>query len=110
MSNKKTNSQFQGLIFAYELTPQDIKLRFLRLIPLSRIKLKDVKYMRLSARRECLDFGLNFIWPSFLRNDRGQNPVYVITTRRGGKKFFLRMGGSFHYKVRSAIGQHQKRG
>lgn len=106
MNSNNTSRGFQGFLFSYELTAKDIKLRLLRLIPLARIRLDNIKYMRLSARREYLDFAGIRYWPSFLSNRRGQNPLYVIATRNGRKKYFLRLGGAFHYKVRSAIGEH----
>lgn len=105
MNLKQKKDRFQGFVFAYELTPEHIVLRFLRVIPLAKIKITEIDHMRLSAGREYLDIGLNFYWPSLLNNNRGQNPLYVIVTRGGRKKYFLRLGGKFHYQVRSAIGQ-----
>jgi hypothetical protein len=105
MNYKKSDDRFQGFIFAYELRSDALHLRLLRCIRLATIPLAEVKYMRLSARREFLDFSRQKFWPMFLTYNRGQNPLYVIRTLKG-VRYFLRFSGKFHYKVRTAIGRH----
>lgn len=75
-----------------------------RCIVLASIPLADIRFMRLMARREYLDVGRHRHWPMLMLNHRGQNPVYVIRTRKGSS-YFLRLNGQFHYKVRNALGK-----
>lgn len=107
MNYTKSKDRFQGFLFAYELRSAALRLLLFRCIPLATIPLRDVRYMRLSARREYLDIGRHRHWPMLLTNDRGQNPLYVIKTRKGST-YFLRLSGKFHYKVRTAIGKHKE--
>jgi hypothetical protein len=105
MSYKKSNDRFQGFLFAYELKSDALHLLLFRCIRLATIPLDDVKYMRLSARREFLDLHRQKFWPMCLTYKKGQNPLYVIMTIKG-IRYFLRFSSKFHYKVRTAIGDH----
>ncbi len=102
-SEKMFENRFLGFFFSYEIRSDRLRLLFMRFLPLSVIYLKDVEYMRLAASNEQFSSGSKRIWPSFSSNSHGQNPLYLIKTRKKRKKYFLRMNSSFHYKVRSAI-------
>ena len=97
-----------GSFFSHELSGDNIVVRLFGLIPISTIHLGAVYYLRLATRREVSPLYFIFNWPQFLAHRRARRPVYVLQTRKG-HRYFLKLEGDTHFKLRQAIGRHSDR-
>lgn len=103
----------EGFVFAYVIRRDWFQLTLFRLIPLVRIRLRDIRYIRarsgdsfiglisevVSARGRCV------YWPHpFFILSSTHNFAYVIGLE-SGKRVFVRLGTGFHYKLRAAMGR-----
>lgn len=99
-------------MLAITLTDDKLVYSLCRLMPLSWIRLADVDCMRASffedifpRRKEVHRIVRNRYWLSSIRGvDRRTAPLYVIETRKKHRRVFLRLESSFHYRVRTALG------
>jgi hypothetical protein len=94
-----------GSLHAYRLYEGRVVGFFLGIIPLRRIVLKEVRYLRLATRNEVPFLYLLFNWIQFLPRHRSVRPVYILRTT-SKKQVFLKLGGNAHFQLRQAIGKH----
>ncbi len=92
---------------AYELHGSLLIARLLGRVPLFSIHLSNVHYLRLATRDEMRPFYLLSNWVQFLPHRRSICPVYVLKAKTG-RRLFLKLNGSAHFKLRLAIGQHRE--
>ena len=103
----------QGFLFALVLGEEFLTLKLLRLLPLARVRLSDIVYIRQRSGRDLAAMAgdailrpfRNWYWPHPLFMGRGDfdHAPYVIRTR-GGVSVFVRLRHSFHWKLRDAVG------
>ncbi|MDF7825575.1 hypothetical protein P4B35_16230 [Pontiellaceae bacterium B12227] len=94
---------------SYELSGDYIIGRFFGLIPICRIHLGAVHYLRLATRHEVSPIYFIMNWPQLLlTSHRSVSPVYILQTRKG-QKLFLKMEGGSHFRLRQAIARHSDR-
>ena len=100
----------QGFVFSIELTEKRLCLKFLRMIPLSWLWLKDIEGMRVSSFKEHIEklkkgYPTEY-WPSFFKGYKKRTaPVYMLKTVDGERCLFLRLSSGFHYRLRTALGK-----
>ncbi len=98
-----------GSPFSFELKGDYIICRFLGLIPVSKVHLGAVHYLRLATRHEVTPLYLILNWPQMLlASHRSICPVYILQTRKG-QKLFLKLAGGAHFRLRKAIARHSDR-
>jgi len=91
---------------SYELCGNQLIGRLFGLIPVTRIELSTVSFMRLATRSEISPFHLLMNWKHFLIRFQSSRPVYVLqTTNR--QRIFLRLSGGAHFRLRQALNRHQ---
>lgn len=99
----------QGFVLAYELRGHMLTYKFLSLIPLARIDLRDAVQIRLSSFSEYMKtfgahpWGTRFWWTCGLRCRDSEAPVYLIRTCRKKRSCFVRLKAGMHYRLRMAI-------
>lgn len=101
----------QGFILSIELTDQKLYLKILRLLPISKVRLKDIDYMRVSNFNEYLEFTRRSLhsqfWPTFFRGFKKKTaPIYMLKIKNGKRRLFLRLSSGFHYRLRTYIGRN----
>lgn len=106
-------SKLSGVSFgapcSYELNGDHMVGHFLGLIPISKIHLGAVHYLRLATRREVSPLYFLLNWPQMLlASRRSVCPVYILRTRKG-QKVFLKMESGAHFRLRKAIARHSDR-
>lgn len=105
--------EVEGFVFAYVIQRGTFRLKFLRLLPLARIRLNEIRYIRARSSNgvgglisEWLSRGGRCVyWPhsQFFRSS-DHNFAYVIGMQ-SGVRIFVRLGTGFHYKLRAAMGR-----
>jgi len=93
-----------GSLHAYRLYEDQVIGLFLGLIPLRKINLREVYYLRLATRNEVPFLYLLFNWIQFLPRHRSVRPVYILRTSK--KRIFLKLGGNAHFQLRQAVGKY----
>lgn len=94
---------------SYSLEGDLIVGRLFGLVPISRIHLGAVHYLRLATRHEVSPVYFLLNWPGFLlTSSRATRPVYILQTREG-QRLFLMMTGGAHFRLRQAIARHSGR-
>jgi len=93
-----------GSVCSYELNGNIILARLLGVIPIQKIHLADIHYLRLATHDELSAVFLLFNWPRFLPHRRSCRPVYVLQTKTR-RRIFLNLAGYAHFRLRNAIGQ-----
>lgn len=80
--------------------------RIFGLIPLYRVHLDDVHFLRLASRSDAPPIYFIFNWPCFtLTRKRSVRPVYILQTRKG-QRIMIKLEGGAHFRLRQAIGRH----
>lgn len=110
-------SAYQGLLFAYQLTPTRLNLKLLRFIPLGTIRLDRIASMRRAGSREFFSTGWHRVfcswkywhWPYPLQMLFCRAQVVYLLETYSGIQVFVRLKPSFHYMLRTSIGDHQAR-
>jgi hypothetical protein len=97
-----------GSACSYELCGEYILARFLGVIPVKRIHLAAVYYLRLATLREAPVLFRLFNWVHFLPHRRATRPVYILQTR-SRHRIFLKLTNGVHFKLRQAINKHTVR-
>ena len=106
IGRKKLSPASIGSPCSYELMGEYIVGRFLGIIPIARIHLGAVHYLRLATRNETNPLYLLLNWPQFLMSSRrAVRPVYILQTRKG-QRLFLKLEGGEHFRLRQAIARH----
>ena len=94
---------------SYEINGDHIIGRFLGMIPIFRIHLGAIHYLRLATRCEVSPLYFILNWPQMLlASHRSICPVYVMRTLKG-QKIFLKMKSGAHFRLRQAIARHSDR-
>jgi hypothetical protein len=97
-----------GTLCSYELCGEYILARFMGVIPVKRIHLGAVYYLRLATLREAPVVFRLFNWVHFLPHRRASRPVYILQTR-SRHRIFLKLTHGVHFKLRQAINKHTVR-
>jgi hypothetical protein len=94
---------------SYELSGDHIICRLFGYIPIRRIHLGAVHYLRLATRSEVSPVFFIFNWPQLiLSHRRSVCPVYILQTRKR-HRIFLKLESGAHFKLRQAIARHSDR-
>lgn len=103
----------EGFVFAYVIQRGTFQLKLFRFLPLARIRLDEVRYIRARSSNgvggllsELFSRGGRCVyWPhsQFFRSS-DHNFAYVIGMQ-SGIRVFVRLGTGFHYKLRAAMGR-----
>ena len=105
--------EYDGLLFAYALSREWLALKLFRVIPLARVRLARVVYIR---QRVWSDLGelvghavkrpfRSWYWPHpFFLGGAGRHAPYVIGTEQG-TRIYIRLRTGFHYRLRDAVGR-----
>ena len=87
-------------MFSYVLTGKMIIVQLIGLIPVLKIQLTEIQYLRLASRTERpLHYQIRN-WISL----HSEQPVYLIQTKRG-RRIFLSMSGDSHFQLRRMLGE-----
>lgn len=108
-SRRVFRTVWEGFIFAHSLTLHALTLRLFRLIPIARVRLDRIVYIRQRSGadlRDLLRLGRCWYWPHPLFMGRAgfDHAPYVIRLSNGGR-VFVRMRHSFHYMMREGVGR-----
>jgi len=99
---------YDGWFFAYALTRQHLSLQLFRLIPLARVRLENIVYIR---RRGAED--VNALWRHPFRYRYWPHPLdgygrfrshAYVAKCRSGARIYLRLKTGFHYHLRTFVG------
>ncbi len=93
---------------SYELHGSLLTARLFGLFPVFTIHLSNVHYLRLATHDEVSPLYLLGNWLQFLPHRRSICPVYVLKAKTG-RRLFLKMDGTTHFKLRQAIGRQHER-
>lgn len=93
---------------AYAVDGEYIIGRLFGLIPVQRVHLSAVHYLRLASRSDASPIFMFFNYINFMPHMRSRRPVYVLQTR-SHHRIFLKMDSSTHFRLRQAIGKHNRR-
>ena len=103
----------QGLLFAYHLSNRWLVLKFLRMLPIGWIRVENIQYLRRANSIEFLEpsfkrillFWRYWYWPYPLGMVFNRASVLYMLKLKNGHRVFLRMDPSFHFLLRTAVGQ-----
>lgn len=107
-------SRKHGFIFAVRLKSDRVVFRFLGILPVHRVNIDDIEYLRVSSMNEYFEAlragEVVRFWPSFITGyAKRMAPVYVIKLISSDEKVFLRLRSGFHYLLRTAIKRSKSR-
>ncbi|MBP7275610.1 MAG: hypothetical protein KBA51_05350 [Kiritimatiellae bacterium] len=115
---RRNKPAWEGWFFAYQLTPDSIRLWWLRCIPLGRILLSNVSFLRQRSQTELTQLvrdtltrpARSWYWPHPLRMGRPgfDHAPYVLGTA-SGSRIYLKLRHGFHYRLREAIGRAREK-
>ncbi|QBG46190.1 hypothetical protein EGM51_01770 [Verrucomicrobia bacterium S94] len=97
-----------GSLFSYELYGDYLIRRFLGLLPVTRVHLGAVRYLRLATRNEISLSNMLLNGLQLMNRQRSKHPVYILHTRKG-RKMFLKLESGSHFRLRQAIARHSDR-
>lgn len=105
---------YQGRIFSYELGNDCLTFKLFRLLPLARIRLRDIRQIRSGHWSDILPHRRRPIirqircsyWPS-LMGGHVMATRYVLERANRGRTL-IRMEPGFCYRLRMAVGAHQR--
>jgi hypothetical protein len=97
-----------GSACSYELRGDWIVGKLLGFIPIKRVHMEKVQYLRLATRDELSPLYLLLNWKHFLSNRRTICPIYVLQTGKR-QRMFLKLKGDMHFKLRQVIGRKQEK-
>jgi hypothetical protein len=110
---KRSPSGVEGRIFAYELTPDRLRLLLFRRLPIAGIRIEEIHYLRQATLSEyfsrCLSVFDCHFWPTFVSREPGTPLQLFLIRTHSGRRIYLRMRSSFHYQLRSALGRNPPR-
>jgi hypothetical protein len=95
-----------GSLCSYELQGSLLTARLFGFVPAFTIHLSNVHYLRLATPDEVSPLYLATNWLQFLPHRRSICPVYVLQAKTG-RRLFLKLDGTAHFKLRQAIGRQQ---
>jgi hypothetical protein len=110
---KRRDAEYEGIVFAYELTRTHLRLRLFRRLTLGRVPLSSVLYVRQRGaedlRRLLRDMFAepfrSWYWPHpLMSRDGARSTPYVLRTERGAR-VYLRLRPGYHYRLRAAVGE-----
>lgn len=113
MRHHSVNSAHDGFVFAYEISDTHFSLKLFRLIPLGRVRLDDMRYIRQRSSSDLQDFFSDLLlrpfkswyWPHTLIQNGGlRSTPYIIRTRKN-RNIFVRLKVGYHYRLRAAMGE-----
>lgn len=86
--------------YSYELSGNLLITRLFGFLPVFRIHLSNIHYLRLAARDELNPVHLLVTWS----HQRASSPLYVLQAKTG-RRLFLKLNGKAHFTLRQAIGR-----
>ncbi len=92
---------------SYELQGSLLTARLFGVFPVFTIHLSNVHYLRLATHGELSPLYLLGNWMHFLPHRRSISPIYVLQAKTG-RRLFLKLDGSAHFKLRQVIGRQQE--
>lgn len=105
--------EYDGLVFAYALSRDWLTLKLFRLIPLARVRLAKVIYIRQRVWSDVSELAgdavkrpfRSWYWPHPIYfGGVGRHAAYVIGTE-DGTRIYVRLRTGFHYRLRDAVGR-----
>jgi hypothetical protein len=93
---------------AYTLKGQHIVVYLFGILPIQKIPLSNIRYLRLATRSEVPLLYLLFNWSFFFSRQRARQPVYVLQTNKQ-RRIFLPIGGGAHFRLRQAMARQSER-
>lgn len=108
-SERRFKTVWEGFVFAHSLTQHTLTLRLFRLIPIARVRLDRIVYIRQRSGedlRDLIRLGRCWYWPHplFMGRPEFDHAPYVIRLVNGSR-VFVRMRHSFHYMMREGVGR-----
>ncbi len=97
-----------GSPFSYGICGEHVVGRLFGILPVIRIHLGAVYYLRLASPSDTTPIFLFFNWMHFMPHKRSVRPVYILQTR-ARHRIFLKLDSASHFKLRQAIGKHTLR-
>lgn len=98
-----------GSPFSFELKGDHVLVKLLGVVPVGKVHLGAIHFLRLATKNEVSPIYFVLNWPQMLLvSQRSKCPVYILQTRKG-HKFFLKMEGGAHFRLRQAIARHSDR-
>ena len=92
--------------YSYELYGNLLIGRLFGIIPVVRVELATVSFMRLATRSEISPVQLLMNLKHFLIRFQSSRPVYILqTTKR--QRIFLTLSGGAHFRLRQAVSRYQ---
>lgn len=113
MRRHSVNSARDGFVFSYEISGTHFSLKLFRLIPLGRVRLDDMRYIRQRSDSDLRTLFSDFFrrpfrswyWPHTLVQNGGlRSSPYIIRTRNN-RNIFVRLKVGYHYRLRAAMGE-----
>lgn len=95
-----------GSCLSYELCGNEIVVRFLGIVPIKKIRLAEIQYLRLATSDEPAPFVFFLNWMAFYFNRRAYNPIYLLQTRKG-KCYFIKLNTSSFRRLKKALRRFQ---
>ncbi len=96
-----------GSCFSYELCGNRIVVRFLGIVPVKKIGLAEIRYLRVATRDEPAPLVFLLNWMAFYFNRRAYNPIYMLQTYKG-KRYFMKLNTSAFQRLKKALFRFQK--
>jgi hypothetical protein len=101
----KLSSFGLGSPCSYELDGEQITGNLFGIIPVRKIHLGAVNYLRLATSDEAPPLYLLFNCIQFMSFRRAVRPVYVLQTQ-SRCRIFLKLDSGTHFRLRQALGRH----
>lgn len=111
------NRRREGYFFTYQLTPTHFGLNFMRVVPLARIRLDQIQYIRTRSGERLAGLLSELLahpfkcryWPHpMMKTAPWQSTPFVIRLY-SGRRIFVRFRAGFHYNLRAALGEARAR-
>ncbi len=97
-----------GSVCSYELRGDWLIGKLMGCIPVKRVHVKNVRFLRLATRDELSPLYLLLNWQYFLSNRRTISPIYILKTGKH-QHVLLKLKGDMHFKLRQVLGRRQEK-
>ena len=112
------NRRREGFFFTYQLTPTHFGLNLFRIIPLDRVRLDQVQYIRTRSGERLAGLLSELLahpfkchyWPHPMMNTAPWQSTPFVIRLYTGRRVFVRLRPGFHYMLRAAVGEARARG
>ena len=112
-NQRRANWKRDGFFFTYQITPTHFGLNFMRVVPLARVRLDQIQYIRTRSGERLAGLLSELLahpfkcryWPHPMMKTAPWQSTPFVVRLYSGRRIFIRLRAGFHYQLRAAVGE-----